>query len=319
MRVRSKDLPEAHPLDRFVGWLSRGSRMFARGWGDEKVIENVARRERYLSALPAIEIQWGRTHREGQREWGDGDFRSPLEELPEAVKTVQVRRWSRAGNEVACVMPAASRDEGYKVRERVFGPLVDSGIDLYFLENPFYGQRRDGRGPSDITVAEHCLIALGIVLESRALLEHLKPGYPKLVAAGYSMGGHLAALAAAVSPFPVACAALATGASPAPIYTVGLLSQSIDFAALGGEAGRERLREIIDGADITKFRPPLRADAAVVSGSRRDGYVLASETQRLHQHWKGSELRMIDAGHFSALITQREALRACVLEAVRRL
>jgi pimeloyl-ACP methyl ester carboxylesterase len=109
-------------------------------------------------------------------------------------------------------MPAASRDEGYTTRERIFGALAARGLDLYFLENPFYGQRRVPGGPSRITVSDHGLMALGMVLEARALLQHLRGAYPKLVVAGYSMGGHMAAITASVSPFPVACAALATGA-----------------------------------------------------------------------------------------------------------
>jgi pimeloyl-ACP methyl ester carboxylesterase len=215
-------------------------------------------------------------------------------------------------------MLAASRDEGFAIRERVFGPLVARGIDLYFLENPFYGLRRDARGPSDITVADHGLMALGMVLEARVLLEHLRPQYLKLAVAGYSMGGHMAAITAAVTPQPLACAALATGASASAIYTRGLLSRSVDFGTLGAEA-RDRLKKLFDVADITNFRPPIRADAAIVSGCTRDGYVLPAETERLHGHWKGSSLRWIKAGHFSALLTQRRALRECVEEAFSRL
>ena len=228
------------------------------------------------------------------------------------------------GTQAACVMLAASRDEGYWIRERVFGALTARGIDLYLVENPYYGLRRDGRGPSEITVSDHGLMALGMVLEARALLDHLNARYEKLAVAGYSMGGHMAALTAAVTPLPVACAALATGASASAIYTRGLLSWSVDFDTLGGGAGgaraaRERLRKLFDTADVTGYRPPIRVDAAVVSGCTRDGYVLQSETERLNRHWKGCTLRWIEAGHFSALLTQRRALCACVEEAVGKL
>ena len=216
-------------------------------------------------------------------------------------------------------MLAASRDEGYWIREQVFLPLTARGIDLFLLESPYYGLRRDGRGPSEITVADHGLMALGMVLEARALLSHLQSQYRKLAVAGYSMGGHMAALTAAVSPLQVACAALATGASASTIYTRGLLSRSVDFATLGGDSAREQLRKLFDIADITNFRTPMRVDAAVVSGCTRDGYVLRSETERLQQHWQHSELRWIPGGHFSALLTQREALRDCVESAVERL
>jgi pimeloyl-ACP methyl ester carboxylesterase len=308
-----------HPLDRTVAWWSRNSRLFSPGWGDEARLAEFSDRERYFAPIRPIAIAWSSITSGRGIGRRDGTFRSPLAQLPLAVATAHVRASTRAGNPTACVMLAASRDEGYWIREQVFLPLTSRGIDLYLLESPYYGLRRDGRSPSEITVADHGLMALGMVLEARALLDHLKPQYRKLAIAGYSMGGHMAALTAAVSQLPVACAALATGASASAIYTRGLLSWSVDFKTLGGDSARERLRNLFDTADIANFLPPARADAAVVSGCTRDGYVLPSETERLHRHWKHSQLRWIESGHFSALITQRKALQACVELAVKRL
>ena len=311
---------QAHPLDRAVAWLSRGSRMFSRGWGDEAVLAEFSARARYLEPPGTVSVEWHSQRERGKETCCDGIFPSPLRALPEAVATVHVRAWSRAGNRTACVMLAASRDEGYGMRERVFGLLTKRGIDLYLLENPYYGLRRNGAGPSEITVADHGLMALGMVLEARGLLDSLQARYLKLAVAGYSMGGHMAAMTAAVSPLPVACAALATGASASAIYTRGLLSRSVDFETLGGEEqAKKRLRELFEVADLAHFRPPIRVDAAVVSGCTGDGYVLPCETERLHRHWKASGLRWIRAGHFSALMTERRALRACVEEAVGKL
>jgi len=314
-----------HPVDVAVAWMSRRSKMFARGWGDESVVAEFSDRSRYLvRPFPVRRIEWQTTRKRASDVCRDGTFPSPLTALPDAVKTVHLRTLTREGNKAACVMLAASRDEGYWIRERVFSPLTGRGIDLYLVENPYYGLRRNGHGPSDITVSDHGLMALAMVMEARALLEHLNGKYEKLVVAGYSMGGHMAALTAAVTPLPVACAALATGASASAIYTRGLLSWSVDFDSLGegmdgSAAARERLQELFDTADIAGYRPPLRVDAAVVSGCTRDGYVLPSETERLHRHWKGCTLRWIEAGHFSALLTQRRALCECVEEAVGKL
>lgn len=319
MTGQNSETARVHRLDRAVAWLSRNSRLFSRGWGDDAVLMEFSARRRYLAQPRPTAIEWKLQSHRGKQASRDGTFRSPLEALPGAAATAHVREWSQPGNETACVVLAASRDEGYWIREQVFLPLTARGIDLFLLESPFYGLRRDGRGPSEITVADHGLIALGMVLEARALLDYLKPRYGKLAIAGYSMGGHMAALTAAVSPQPVACAALATGASASAIYTRGMLSWSVDFDTLGGLTGRERLRTLFETADITRFRPPVRVDAAVVSGCTRDGYVLRSETERLHRHWKGSELRWIEAGHFSALFTQRRALQQCVETAVAKL
>ena len=137
----------------------------------------------------------------------------PLTKLPSEARTVHLRSWTREGNRNACVILAGSHDEGYGIRERVFGSLVERGIDLYFLENPYYGVRRIPGGISALKVSDQALMALGMVLEARALLGSLRPQYTNLAAAGYSMGGHMAAITAAVTPFPIACAALATGAS----------------------------------------------------------------------------------------------------------
>ena len=315
---------KTHPLDAMVAQLSRRSKLFSRGWGDESVLAECSDRTRYLAAPAPVKIAWRGRRTLGGETSRDGIFQSPLAALPDAVKTVQVRAWTRERNEAACVMLAASRDEGYWIREQVFGALTGRGIDLYLVENPYYGSRRDGRGPSEITVSDHGLMALAMVLEARALLHYLQNRYRKLAIAGYSMGGHMAALTAAVTPLPVACAALATGASASAIYTRGMLSRSVDFDALGGgaagrTAARDRLRKLFDVADLGCYRPPIRQDATVISGCVRDGYVLASETERLHRHWKGSTLRWINAGHFSALLTQRRALCECVEEAIARL
>jgi pimeloyl-ACP methyl ester carboxylesterase len=318
----------AHPLDLLIALMSRRSKLFSRGWGDESLITQLSSRVSYHDPPSSISVTWSpRGERDGiiRR---DGSFASPLKLLPKEASTAHVRAWTREGNGAAVVILAASRDEGYQVRERVFGPLVRRGIDLYFMENPFYGLRRTREGPSLITVSDHGLMVLGMVLEARALLEHLRGHYARVAVAGYSMGGHMAAITAAVSPFPLACAALAAGASATSIYTRGLLSWSVDYTALGSALGggvtqraaaRERLQQLFTVADVNCFPPPLRSDAAVIAGCKRDGYVLRSETERLHQHWPGSTLRWIAAGHFSALVSSRRMLCDCVSDAVEKL
>jgi len=237
---------------------------------------------------------------------------------------VHVRAWSQAGNTAACVILAASRDEGYKMREHIFGALLTHGLDLYLPENPFYGLRRTTSSACLATFSDQALMNLGMVWESRALVEYLRNSYQKVAVAGYSMGGHMAAITAAVCPFPIACAALATGASAAPIYTQGLLSWSIDLAALAGKTGlqseaNERLRRLIEASDLMQYAPPLRTDAAVLVGCVRDGYVLPNEILRLHEYWPGSELRWLQAGHVTAVIRGRSFLRGAVADATDRL
>ena len=292
----SKGRAGVHPFDIVAAWLACKDKLFSQGWGDELLLNDLVERASFAQPLDPIEVDWSGADRGAGKFHRDGTFRSPLESLPPEAKTVHVRAWFKKGNSAACVILAASRDEGYKMRERVFGPLVDRGLDVYLLENPFYGRRRTSSSASCATFSDHVLMNLGSVLEARALLQHLRDFYAKLTVAGYSMGGHMAAITAAVSPFPLACAALATGASAAPIYTKGLLSWSVNLNALAVEPGqqlaaRERLRVLIEVADVTRHAPPMRADAAVVVGCARDGYILVEEIERLHKYWPGSDLR----------------------------
>ena len=193
-------------------------------------------------------------------------------------------------------MLAASRDEGYWIRERVFGALTGAGIDLYLVENPFYGLRRDGRGPSDITVSDHGLMALAMVLEARALLDYLRSRYPKLAVAGYSMGGHMAAITAAVTPMPVACAALATGASASAIYTRGLLSWSVDFEALG--EAMDGMQRRASTAEVVRHG---RHDGVSSADQGRCGGGVRMHARRVRAAERNREIASPLEGEFAAL------------------
>ena len=313
-----------HPFDVCVAWLSARSKLFSGGWGDEDLLARITDLRAYIDAVSQPAINWYSSSQRRELHVLDGSFVSPLDLLPRQTAVAHVRAWEHPGNETACIILAASRDEGYKVRERVFGSLVRRGLNLYLLENAYYGLRRTESGPSLRTVSEHILMTAATLCESRALLLYLKRNYRKLVIAGYSMGGHLAALAAAASPDPVGCAALATGASGAAVYTRGLLQWSVDFRNLppespGSRKARQRLQQLFLSADITQHPVPVRVDAAVIAGCKRDAYILPSETKRLHAHWKGSTLHWLGTGHFSAPLTARRALCDCVAEAAERL
>jgi len=323
-KVAGKAVARAHVLDVLVALLSCRSKLFSQGWGDEAFLAELPGALSHAGTAAAISPVWHGTNQRGQIVRRDGTFRSPLTKLPDESRTVHLRSWLRDENQSACVILAGSRDEGYLLREHVFGSLASRGIDLYFTENPYYGLRRMAGGLSAIKVSDQAMMALGMVLEARALVTWLRGRYARLAIAGYSMGGHMAAIAATITPFPVACAALATGASASSIYTRGLLSWSVDFDELSqgtahSATARQWLHRWFDAADVTNYQPPLRADAAVILGCTRDGYILQSETERLHRHWPGSSLRWLAAGHFSALLTSRRALCDCVADALAKL
>ena len=311
-----------HIVDRlYARFGRRRSGLFTQGWGDEAVLARLTSGDVFRPSPVNVALTW---------DGASGHFSSPLAHaLPAEVRTARVRRVRAAGapSRTACVILAGSREEGFALRESVYGPLVAEGIDLVLLENPFYGSRRPrGQDGANLrTVAEHGLMNMAIVAEAHALLEALRAqGYERLGIAGYSMGGYMAALTAVFTDGPLAVAALAAGSSPAPVFTRGGLSRSIDFAALGAPsrdetAARQRLFALFDTARITQWPAPVHAASTVLLACRRDGYVPASETHALHAHWPTSELRWVDAGHISALFTERRALRAAIRDAFARL
>ncbi|MCP3139784.1 alpha/beta hydrolase family protein [Pyxidicoccus xibeiensis] len=318
----------SHVVDVLFAGLARRARLFAEGWGDEQLLDEVAVGTAFFPEPARIQPVWSapRTHRGIQVR--DGTFTSPLTRLAPAALTAHVR-WLGDGSSrrrSACVVLAASREEGFALRERLYSPLAREGVDLFLLENPYYGLRRPlgQRGGSLRTVSDHVLMNLGMVEEARSLLAWLRgAGYERLGVAGYSMGGYMAALTAVLVPEPLGVAALAAGASPVPVFTRGLLSWSIAFADLDGarrdaEQARQRLGRIFDLANLTRFPPPSQPGAAILLACRRDGFVPAEETRTLQAHWGQSELRWVDAGHVSAVVTERAALCAAVRDSLAR-
>ncbi|QSQ22342.1 alpha/beta hydrolase family protein [Pyxidicoccus parkwayensis] len=318
----------SHVVDVLFAGVARRARLFTDGWGDEALLEKVTEGTSFFPVPARVSPTWGEPRAHKGVWLRDGTFTSPLPHLTPPVQTAHVR-WLSEGStrgRSACVVLAASREEGFALRERLYTPLVHEGIDLFLLENPYYGVRRPlgQKGGALRTVSDHVLMNLGMVEEARSLLTWLSDeGYERLGIAGYSMGGYMAALTAALFPEPLAVAALAAGASPVPVFTRGLLSWSIAFAELDGarrdaEQARQRLGHIFDLANLTKFPPPPQPGAAILLACRKDGFVPADETRALHAHWKESELRWVNAGHVSAILTERNALCAAVRDSLAR-
>ena len=51
----------------------------------------------------------------------------------------------------------------------------------------------------------------------------------------------------------------------------------------------------------------------MIVGARRDGYIPAEAVEALHDHWPGSELRWINAGHATMIWRKKEALVDAIL------
>jgi pimeloyl-ACP methyl ester carboxylesterase len=325
--ARREGLGRVHPLD--LGYAALAGWKFGGGWGDEAVLRRFDADDPFEPGPEPILPRFGEPQPAGAgRCFRDGTFRSPLAgEVPEPVATGRVRHLFRPGarRRATVVLLSGSGEEGYALRSAIHGPLVDAGVELWMLESPFYGARRaPGQRSAELPlVSEQALVNLGMVAEGRGLLLGLRQVQAEpVVVAGYSMGAYMASLVAVRTPFAVGVVALAGGDSARDIYTRSLLSLSIDFHRLGqgdAEAARARLGDFYHRTRLSLRAPPLRPDAAVVLGARRDGYIPPRETEALHRHWRGSTLLEVDAGHISAVLTGRRALREAVALSVARL
>ena len=71
--------------------------------------------------------------------------------------------------------------------------------------------------------------------------------------------------------------------------------------------------------DLTRFPPPLRADAAVVVGGSDDGYVGTQSVRDVGAHLAGSELRWVKGGHVSSFIMQHGCFVKAMADSLARL
>jgi pimeloyl-ACP methyl ester carboxylesterase len=322
---------QRHWVDRLYVKLNPVGSFFRDGWGDEATITRVVDLLRSPTAHATIELRWGPER--VQRGWveREGVFESPVTDgtLPEASRMGRVLMMMpsspRRRPVPVCLHLAATGEHGYLRRRRLCIPLLERGIGALLLENPLYGQRKPSyQQGSDIrTVAELVTMGRAIVEEARALAAWLhEQGHP-VGLSGYSMGGQMAALAAALLPFPVAVAPASAPCTARQAFIEGLLSRVTSWSALGarhnpGEA-RVRLAGILDATCLTQQPLPRAPEAAIVLVARDDGYIFAEGARRIHEHWTGSELRWLPGGHVNNFVAGIPPLRAAIADAFDRL
>jgi pimeloyl-ACP methyl ester carboxylesterase len=307
----------------------RKPRFFAGGFGDRAALAAALQRFAEPAPSPAITIAWGPAVVGRHATERDGSFESPAaSELPTEAKRAIVRgifpKHGATGR--AVVWLAATNDEGWTMRRNVALPLAREGITSLLLENPYYGARRPhGQRRADLaTVVDQATMNGATILEARALLDGLARDHAKLVVAGFSMGGQMAALVATSHSGPLGTVAIAAGETAVPIFLEGVLSRAVHWDVLAREAGsldraRAQLAAVFEAASLGKRPPPSKPEAALIVAGERDGYVSADSVERLHAHWPGSELRWLPAGHASSYLFHKEAWRQAVRDSFRRL
>jgi len=311
--------------------MPRQPRFFEDGWGSNVLLEKLTKGPHGFAFPELAEVTLRHLPPEGRLLVQEGRFASPaaVGSLPASCQEARFHLLlPRDAGPLppVCVFLAASGDEGFGVRRFLARELARHGVGALLLENPYYGSRRPPgqKGPAVRTVADLLLMFRATAVEATALLGWLLArGHPKVGVSGYSMGGSIAAYAAAMFPLPAAVIPLAAGHSAAPVFTEGVLSALPDWEALGRttggpEAARQRLAELLSEAATTALPPLSNPRRAIFLAARQDGFVPSASTLKLLQHWRGAELRYLAGGHISAFITGRSAIIRAILEAFSR-
>lgn len=317
--------------------LLRKGKLFSEGFGDRRrlarIVDAVAsyRRE---SPLDVPDIAWGdEKERLGIRRVR-GTFAAPLAvELPEEARTVVVELLLPRGltADAAPRVPivlllAATSEEGFR-RRRLFSlPLLQRGIAVLSVENPYYGLRRPAGqiGPFVRTFSDQFAMNFATVIEGRTLLAWLRrEGFQRVVVSGFSQGGMMAAFAAVTSQFPVGVVPCAAGLTAHGIFLDAALSNAFAWPKLAADAGSEAearaiIERALDPVSLAVHPPPLRPELAIVVGAAHDGFVPKRDVEALHRHWPGAELRWVSAGHVTTAALHHGAHRRAICDALAR-
>lgn len=313
-----------HPLDLLFAYALPRTRFFADGWGDLELVEREPIVERLAAPPDPIALELTGETRGPLGTVRFARFDSPERRLPPCARTARVQLVLPPGApRGAVLLLAASGDEGFRFRARFAAPLVARGIAALLLENPYYGARRppDQQGAAVRSVSDLALMAWAAIREGRALLDWLRAeGFGPLAVSGYSMGGQMAAMIGAASPFPVAVAPLAPSASPASVFNVGLLRRWVELRALArdGELGvaQTRLRRVLARFDVRALPKPK--GPSILVAADRDGIVPPGDPRAIAAYW-GAELRWVPGGHVSAVLRHGHALRSAIVDALAAL
>ena len=309
-----------HPIDRLAGFaLSKGPshlKFFSRGWGDASLVDPS---ETLGRAPTPITIDWlSRSTTSSGRIVEHGTFDSPAPHLPHRSQVANVLSISPSSHtdRVVVLMPAWNEHDP-KVRVAIAKLLADKGVRSLILENPFYGTRHpDPEGGQPITtVSEFMVMGSAAVVEARGILAAEFAKGSSIGVSGYSMGGNTAAIVSATLSIPLATAPLAASHSPGPVFLDGVLNRGIDWEALGGREHEQRLRDTLTGVSVLELEPQPHLSKAIIVRAASDGYIPASATQELVDHWPGSELRVLRGGHASLVWFRKGQLTTAIVDA----
>ncbi|MFT5354631.1 MAG: hypothetical protein ACI9KE_001838 [Polyangiales bacterium] len=308
----------------FAKAMTPSRRLYADGFGKRDQLESLVDSIRDLHDEPvvSIDIQWGAPKRFGGSVIRRGVFVSPAAEvLPDEVREVIVEQWLPHPDAPRCLLLATTGEEGFMQRRPLARWLSGKGIGSVIVENAYYGQRRPPLqlGAAVRTVADQFAMNLATVIEVRSLLAHFAERGLTVGATGFSQGGMMAAFGAALSDFPVSVSPRGTGCSAEAVFTSAALTTTMRWDVLAAEAGsmesaRRYFAECLEPVRLDRLPAPVAPERAILVASRHDGFIPPSEVHALHEVWKGSELRWLNAGHVTGLVLQHRAHRRAIVD-----
>lgn len=265
---------------------------------------------------PEIDVRWTSVRVEGGTRIRDGQLLSPSADLPPESRVMRVRLLEpREGEARGLVVVLASwGDEDVRIRTKLVGGAVRDGVAVLIPENPFYGaRRRVGQvGASLRYASDFVAMGRGAIQEARSLLGWARSRYASVGVAGYSMGGQMAAMTAALSPWPLCVVSVAVATTPAHVFFDGPLIAEVRRAPLG-EGGLARLRSVMEGLDVLALPPPRDVSRVLLVGTRADAIVPPADTEAIARYW-GVHPRWINDGHVSAVLFRSHAMAQAVVD-----
>ncbi|XP_054733441.1 protein ABHD18 [Anastrepha obliqua] len=231
------------------------TRFFEKGWGTPENLQRlfefrkiISRRESCYKLIPQdYPIEIVKNEKYSDCSILEGKFMTPFElHLPGVVpkaaqeahfQVILPKKWNDERFKPICIHLAGTGDHFFwRRRNFIAKPLLkEANIGAIILENPFYGLRKPDhqvrsnlQNVSDIFVMGGCLI-----LECLVLLHWCeRNGLGPLGITGLSMGGHMASLAASNWPKPLVLVPCLSWSTAAPVFTTGVMSQSINWDML---------------------------------------------------------------------------------------
>lgn len=353
------------------------TRFFTRGWGDPETLKKIIRFRKILGDRTKAQAYLDNSQpvtltkevvKDGVRVI-DGYFPAPLlnhlpEVCPKEIGTANFQAvlpsdWPSGGPKPVVLQFAGTGDHYFWRRRNMMAlPLArEQKVGSIILENPYYGVRKpkDQLRSSLHHVSDLFVMGACLIMESQVLLHWAeRQQWGPLCCHGISMGGHMASLAAAAWPKPIALVPCLSWTSGSVTFCQGVMSRAIDWKQLSKQfnEGRAYKAEVLDllvspefgetnnyfkeerekealhfmrwlmdeCTHLGNFSPPVDPDLVELVVAEYDAYQPRVGITPLHQVWGGvREPRVIKEGHIKSYLLYQHVFRTAIVDALERM